>query len=421
MTGERPADDCFALPPGVNWTPVPEALARLEAAVAPVVARETLPLGECAGRIPARPVIARRAAPATANSAVDGYAYRAGSLPAAGTRSGLTVVGRAAAGRGWSGEVPAGGALRILTGAPVPDGVDTVVLQEDVEPLGDGIRILRPPRPGANIRAAGEDLGVGDVAAAAGRRLRPQDLAQVAAAGRDSVDVFRRLRVGILSTGDELRAPGALERPEEVADANRPMLLAMAAAQGFEVIDLGVAPDRAEAVRAALDRAAATCDALVASGGASGGDEDHLARLLQAEGRMHVWRIAVKPGRPLAMGSWRGVPVCGLPGNPVAAFVCFLIFARPVLLRLAGSDWVTPRRVRGRLRRSFRKRPGRHEFLRGRMDSDGAVERFGSTGSGLIGGLRWSDGLIEIESDVREMASGDPVSFLPYAEFGILA
>ena len=198
------------------------------------------------------------------------------------------------------------------------------------------------------------------------------------------------------------------------------MLTALARSQGFGICDLGVAGDRPDAVRGALDRAGGQCDAVIASGGASGGDEDHLSRLLSGEGTMHVWRIAVKPGRPLAMGSWRGMPVCGLPGNPVAAFVCFLIFARPVLLRLAGADWTTPRRYRIPVAGALRKRPGRHEFLRARVRDDGTLERYRSEGSGLIGGLRWSDGLIELASDVTEVAAGTPVPFLPYGEFGIV-
>ena len=418
-SGRRPADDCFALPPGVHWTPVAEALERLEAQVEPIVGREEEALARCAGRIASSPLIARRAAPAASNSAVDGYAYCASSLDGSGSGTLARLEGSAAAGHPWSGNLPAGCTLRILTGAPMPKGADTVVLQEDVEAAGDTVRILRAPRPGANVRAAGEDLKEGMVAVEPGRRIRPQDLAQAAAAGAGRIEVFRKLRVGVLSTGDELRHPEALRSPEEVADANRPMLIALAESQGFEVVDLGVAADRADTVRASLDRAAETCDALVTSGGASGGDEDHLSRILAAEGRMHVWRIAVKPGRPLAMGSWRGVQVCGLPGNPVAAFVCFLIFARPVLLRLAGSTWVTPRRFAAPISKALKKRPGRHEFLRARVRPDGTLERFHSEGSGLIGGLRWSDGLIELESEVTEVEAGNPVSFLPYSEFGI--
>ena len=418
-SGKRVADDCFALPPGVHWTPVQEALQRLEAQVTPVVGREEQPLERCAGRIAASRVIALRAAPAASNSAVDGYAYRSACLAGAATGTLALLEGSAAAGHPWSGIVAKGGALRILTGAPLPAGADTVVLQEDVEARGGEIRILRAPRPGANVRSAGEDLLEGAAAVESGRPMRPQDLAQAASAGVCRIEVFRRLRVGVLSTGDELRQPAELRKPEDVADANRPMLMALADSQGFEVVDLGVVADRVDAVRHALDQAADTCDALVTSGGASGGDEDHLSRILDAEGRMHVWRIAVKPGRPLAMGSWRGVQVCGLPGNPVAAFVCFLIFARPVLLRLAGSDWMTPRRFAVPVAKALRKRRGRHEFLRARFRTDGMLERFHSEGSGLIGGLRWSDGLIELESDTTDVAARSPVSFLPYSEFGI--
>jgi len=422
MSGERKgsSDDGSALPPGVRWTPVGEALALLEARMAPVVGRETLPLAAAAGRVLAAEVRARRASPAAANSAVDGYALPAGARLAAGVRFRLQA-GAAAAGRPWTGKLESEGAVRILTGALLPAGADTVVPQEDTETEGPALRLLRAPNAGANVRQAGENLQAGKLAVAAGARLRPQDLAQIAAAGVGKVELFRRLRVGVLSTGDELRPPDRLEQPSDVADANRPMLKALAASQGFEVRDLGIAVDRVEAVRRALDEAAETCDLVVASGGASAGDEDHLSRILAEEGRMHVWRVAMKPGRPLAMGCWRGVQVCGLPGNPVAAFVCFLIFVRPVALRLAGSAWTTPRCYRLPTARDLTKRPGRHEFLRARLRADGSLERYRSEGSGLIEGLRWSDGLISLAADVTSVSASEPVSFLPYSEFGIVS
>jgi molybdopterin molybdotransferase len=225
--------------------------------------------------------------------------------------------------------------------------------------------------------------------------------------------------VGVLSTGDELTAPSAAAAPEQVADSNRPMLLAMLRRMGFEAVDLGVAPDRAEAVRAALDRGAAEADAILTSGGASAGDEDHMSRILREEGSMTVWRIAVKPGRPLALGQWRGAPVFGLPGNPVAAFVCTLLFARPALCVMAGEAWPEPRPLRLPAAFGKRKKPGRREYLRARINAEGAVESFGNEGSGLISGLVWSEGLVMLPDEGVTVEPGDPVLFLPYAALGL--
>ena len=406
-----------ALPPGVRWTPVEEAFGVLEAQFHPVVGTEVVSLSEAVGRIAAEPVIASRGVPLQANAAVDGYAYAAGSLT--GGEAVPLLEGRAAAGHPHAGAVPPGSALRILTGAPLPEGVDTVVLQEEAKAEGGTLRIFRLPEAGANTRAAGEDVRAGEKVIEAGKILRPQDLAQAASVGVTRLAVFCRLRVGLLSTGDEIRAAGEEGEADGVLDANRPMLAALAASLGFEGVDLGIAPDREEAVREALDRAKGVCDALVVSGGASAGEEDHVARLLGAEGEMHVWRVAVKPGRPLVVARWGGVPVFALPGNPVAVFVCFLLFARPALLRLAGAEWRVPRRYQVPLAEALAKKPGRREYLRVRLNGQGAAERYHSEGSGLISGLRWSDGLVELAEETVEVAAGERVAFIPYSEFGI--
>ncbi len=420
MSNQRPlADDCFALPPGVYWTPVDEALRVLEERLQSLTGVEEVPLSEAAGRIAAEPVHAYWDVPRCPNAAVDGYAYAAASL--AGKKAGRLPLtkGRAAAGHPFNGTLASGQALRILTGAPVPAGADTVVLQEETE-AGDGwVKILRAPRPGANTRAAGEDLARGAVAVEEGNRLRPQDLAQAASSGASSLRVKKRLRVGILSTGDEIREAEPSLSPDAVADANRPMLRALVQEQGFECVDLGIAGDEGATVRSALKEARDRCDAVVTSGGASGGDEDHISRALAEAGSLHVWRVAVKPGRPLIMGNWDGMPVFGLPGNPVAVFVCFLVFARPALLRLAGAGWNEPRRYQVPLAADIRKKRGRREFLRARLNEAGAAEKFRSEGSGLISGLRWSEGLVELHEDTVEVAAGETVAFIPYTEFGI--
>ncbi|MGF1659305.1 MAG: molybdopterin-binding protein [Rubrimonas sp.] len=412
-------DDCFALPPGVHWTPVAEALAHLRGAMRRVVDPETLPLAQADGRFLAEAPRARRAHPPAPNSAVDGYALAHAALGDAPEARLKLMAGRSAAGAPYDGAVPPGTALRILTGALIPKGADCVAMDEDVG-LGDGeIALRRGLKAGANIRPAGENLALGAPAAPTGRRLGPADLAQIAAGGVGEVRAWRRLRVGVLSTGDELADPGVDAAIGAVFDSNRPMLLALLARLGFAPVDLGAAPDDAEAVRAALGAGAAACDALLTSGGASAGDEDHMSRLLRESGALSVWRIAMKPGRPLAMGVWSGKPVFGLPGNPVAAFVCALIFARPALSVMAGGDWPEPRPLLLPAAFAKRKKAGRTEYLRARLNDAGAVEVFHSEGSGLIGGLSWSDGLVELGDLAVEIAPGDPVAFLPYAAFGL--
>lgn len=416
---QRLRDDCFALPPGIDWTPVDEALGRLRAAVACVTGTTELALEDAAGRILAAPVIARRANPPAANAAVDGYAFAWDSLAGADRADLALAEGRAAAGHPLAGAVPPGHAVRILTGAELPAGADTVVLQEDTEAAGGRIRFPAPRRKGANTRPAGEDAEAGAELLPPGRRLTAADLARAAAVGVARVSVRETLRLAVLSTGDELIQPGADPAASGIFDANRPMLTALAAAQGFAPVDLGAVGDTEAAVRAALDRGAAGADAIVTTGGASAGDEDHVSRLLTREGRVTTWRIAVKPGRPLMLGFWRGTPVFGLPGNPVAAFVTFLVFARPALGVMAGAEWRAPQGFEVPAAFAKRKKPGRREFLRARMRADGHVETFRSEGSGLIGGLSWSDGLVELPDGALEVQPGDPVRYIPYSSFGL--
>ena len=415
----RLRDDCFALPPGIDWTPVDEALARLRAGVAPVTDVEELPLADAAGRVLARPAVARRSNPPAANAAVDGYAFAWASL---GGRDEVDLPlepGRAAAGSPFARPVPHGHALRILTGAEVPAGTDTVVLQEDAAAATGRVRFRAPRKQGANTRGLGEDATAGQPVLEAGRRIGPAELARLAAVGVDRVVVRAALRVAVLSTGDELLQPGADPEAAGVFDANRPMLRALVAEIGHEVVDLGAMPDRPAAIRDALDRGAAEAHAILTTGGASAGDEDHVSRLLREEGRLTTWRIAVKPGRPLAMGLWNGVPVFGLPGNPVAAFVCALVFARPALAVMAGRDWPDAQGFLVPAAFAKRKKAGRREFLRARLDADGAAEVFRSEGSGLIGGLTWARGLVELPDGAAEIEPGTPVRYLPYSSFGL--
>nr|WP_249200448.1 gephyrin-like molybdotransferase Glp [Thetidibacter halocola] len=410
-------NDCFALPPGVDWTPVDQALAMLRDRLHPVVGQETVPLQQAAGRVLAADVVATRSNPPQPNTAVDGYGFAA-SATGEGDQVLPLVVGRSAAGVPFDGVVPAGHAIRVLTGAALPKGVDTVVLDEDCA-VGEGVVAFRGPvKPGANTRRAGEDVAEGDVALPAGRMLTPADLALASAVGLAKLPVYERLRVAVLSTGDEVVEPGAKAGPGQIFDANRPMLLAMIERFGFQAIDMGRVPDDRAALRDRLDRAASVAHLVLTSGGASAGDEDHVSALLREAGAMQEWRIALKPGRPLALGLWQGVPVFGLPGNPVAAFTCTLVFARPAMGVLSGSGWAEPLGFTVPAAFTKRKKPGRREYLRARI-RDGRAEVFRSEGSGRVSGLSWAEGLVEIGDGAAQIEPGDLVRYIPFGSFGL--
>ncbi|WP_172327362.1 gephyrin-like molybdotransferase Glp [Mangrovicoccus sp. HB161399] len=415
----RLRDDCFAMPQGVAWVPVEEALSRLRAALHPVTGTETLPVAQAAGRVLAEDVAARRSNPPMPNSAVDGYGF-AHAATGTGVQRLPLLAGRAAAGQPWPFPVPPGHAIRILTGAILPDGVDTVVLEEDTATDGATVVFDGPAKPFANTRRAGEDVAAGAPALAAGQRLRAPELALAPALGIAELRVRRRLRVGVLSTGDEIVAsPADPAEPHQIWDANRPMLLALAAGWHCEPVDLGHVRDDPGRIAARLDEGARAADVILTSGGASAGDEDHVSALLRAKGTLSSWRIALKPGRPLALAMWQGVPVFGLPGNPVAALVCALVFARPALSLMAGAGWCEPQGFMVPAAFSKRKKPGRREYLRARMDSEGRAEVFGSEGSGRISGLSWADGLVELPDGAADVGPGTPVRYIPYASFGL--
>ncbi|SDC68818.1 gephyrin-like molybdotransferase Glp [Ruegeria marina] len=419
MTGLKPPplrNDCFALPAGVDWTPVDTALAMLRDRLAPVTGVGTCPVPQALGRVLAADAVALRSSPPQANSAVDGYGF-AGAVPE-GAHVLPLHAGRAAAGVPFDGVLPAGRALRVLTGAALPDGVETVILEEDVTSGEGEIAFRGPLKRGANTRKAGEDVSEGAVVLPAGRRLTPADLALLSSVGIAEVVVRKTLRVAILSTGDELVEPGASAGPGQIHDANRPMLCALTTRLGYGVQDMGRVPDDRTALRATLDRAVQEADVILTSGGASAGDEDHVSALLREAGTIQHWRIALKPGRPLALGMWQGKPVFGLPGNPVAALVCALVFARPALAVLAGEGWTEPQGYDLPAAFEKRKKPGRREYLRARV-RDGRVEVFPSEGSGRISGLSWAEGLVEIGDAACDIRPGDPVRFIPYGSFGL--
>ncbi|MEX0282629.1 MAG: gephyrin-like molybdotransferase Glp [Arenibacterium sp.] len=409
-------NDCFALPAGVDWTPVDEALELLATRLKPVTAVETAPLATALGRVLAQDVTAKRANPPMPNTAVDGYGFAGGAGEGAHTRP--LAEGRAAAGAAYKGKVPEGHAIRVLTGAVLPEGVDTVILEEDVTRDDMQIAFRGPLKTGANTRKAGEDVKAGDIAVSEGRVLTAADLALLSATGVGGVSIRAPLRVSVLSTGDELVEAGSDARPDQTYDANRPLLLSMIERFGHTPVDMGRVSDDRDALADMLNRAASQSDAVLTSGGASAGDEDHVSALLKERGAMQEWRIALKPGRPLALGLWRGKPVFGLPGNPVAAMVCTLIFARPALGLLAGSGWQEPQGFLLPAAFEKNKKPGRREYLRARV-RDGQAEVFASEGSGRISGLSWAEGLVELEDGARAIKRGDLVRYVPFSSFGL--
>jgi molybdopterin molybdotransferase len=420
LTPPRLRNDCFAMPQGVDWVPVDDALSRLRDALHPLTGVETLPTAQAGGRVLAKELVARRANPPSPNAAVDGFGFAYASLVGDGPYTLPLVTGRAAAGQPYGSAVPQGQAVRILTGAILPDGVDTVVLNEDCATDGARVAFDGPVKPRINTRRAGEDVGAGTPVLAVGRRLTAPDLALASALGVGRVQVYRRLRVGVLSTGDELISdPDSLAADHQIYDANRPMLLHMAQVWGYQAVDLGHMPDNETTIAGALDRGAAECDVILTSGGASAGDEDHISRLLRTRGTLNAWRIALKPGRPLVLALWQGVPVLGLPGNPVAAFVCALVFGRPALAQMAGQGWQNPLGMMVPAAFSKNKKPGRREYLRARLDSQGHADVFASEGSGRISGLSWADGLVELPDGAMNVREGTLVRYIPFTSFGL--
>ena len=422
-----PLDDCLVHDTGMLLHR--DALALIRQCARPVAKCEVMALEAAHGRYLAEDVTAPRPIPAHDNAAVDGYAYLYADYDEErGTT--LPVGARVAAGHALNAPVPAKTAARIFTGAVVPEGVDSIVMQEDVEleTVEDGRNYVILPaglKLGANLRRAGEDTATGDVILTKGTRLRPQELAAIAAAGKASVTCRTPLRIGLFSTGDELLAPGEDFAPGKVYDSNRAMLQGLAQAAGMTCSLLGVLPDRPEDVQNRLSEAAADHDMVLTSGGVSKGEEDHLVTAIATLGRVQISGIAIKPGRPMTFGEIGDCAMIGLPGNPVAVFVCFLLYVHPLLQVMAGGKWREPERYR--LAAGFavpQKKTGRREFLRAtlRVAEDGTptVEKFSRDGSGLITSLRAADGLIELPEDVDHIAIGDMVDFLPFAQFGIL-
>lgn len=413
------SDDCFAA--GGGMMRLDDALALIDRVVHPVTETETVGLRAASGRVLAEDIVAAIDVPGADNTAVDGYAVRFDDLdPNGATR--LPVEGRAVAGHPLGQPARRGVAVRVFTGALMPEGTDTVFMQEDCRREGDAVVLPPGIARGANRRFAGEDVRKGTRVLGTGTRLRPQDVGLAAAVGRDRVMVRRPLRVAVVSTGDEVREPGAALPAGTIYDSNRYVVVALLAELGCRVTDLGILPDRVAPIEAALAKAAGDHDLLFTSGGVSVGEEDHMRAVIERLGRLHVWRLAIKPGRPIALGQIGRVPLVGLPGNPAAAMVTFVTVARPLALRLAGCSEAKPLTFPVRAGFDARKKPGRREFVRVRLsrEEDGAglreATRFPREGAGILSSLVGSDGLVALPEDMTRLARGTTVSFLPFSE-----
>ncbi len=409
---------CCADDQNTGLLSVTQAQALILAGVTPVTARETLPIRSALGRILAQDVVSPIDVPSHTNSAMDGYALCADELPAAGTRE-FRVPGTSWAGRPWLTPVEAGQAVQIMTGAMLPAGADTVVMQEQVERRGDTICIGTGHRRGQNVRAAGEDVTAGQLVLTAGKRLTAADIGVLASLGLDEVSVFRRLRVAFFSTGDELRSVGESLGPGEIYDSNRYTLYGMLQKLDAEIIDLGVVRDRRESIEQAFAEAAAAADVIITSGGVSVGEADFVKETLEKIGTMSFWKIAMKPGRPVAFGHIGDTVFFGLPGNPVSVMVTFFQFARPALLKMAGNTGTTGAfTVRARTTAALRKRPGRQEYQRGVLEQSAAgeftVRSTGMQGSGILRSMSEANCFIVLDPDRAAVAAGEEVIVQPF-------
>ncbi len=411
---------------------VTEALDIMLAAARPLAQPETLPTLEANGRILALAQASTLDVPPMDNSQMDGYAVRAADCAgaAADKPARLKVSQRIPAGHVGQPLQP-GTAARIFTGAMMPEGADAVVMQEMCEPQqhadGDWVIINHAPAAGEWVRRRGEDVRAGSSILAAGTRLRPQELGLAASVGLASLAVVRRPRVAVFFTGDELAMPGETLRPGAIYNSNRFVLRGLLENLGCDITDYGIVPDTLLATRATLRQAAAAHDLIITSGGVSVGEEDHVKPAVQAEGRLNLWQIAMKPGKPLAFGEVdrpadAGKPAgadsaffIGLPGNPVSAFITFLLFVRPFILRLSGAPTARPRGYDMRADFAWTMADRRNEFLRVKRNAEGGLDLFSSQGSAVMTSTAWGDGLVD-NPPGKTIARGDTVRFIPFAE-----
>jgi molybdopterin molybdotransferase len=386
-----------------------DALNALLAQIEPLAGTEMLATADARGRVLAVDLMSPVDVPPEDNSAMDGYALRAADA------TGLLPVTQRIPAGSVPAPLPAGEAARIFTGAQVPRGADTVVMQEWTELVEGQLRVTQPVTAGQHVRRRGEDVRAGTVVLPAGTRLDAVSLGLAATAGAAQLHVRRRPRVALFSTGDELVMPGEPLPPGAIYNSNRFTLRALLEGLGCEVIDLGIVPDQLDATRAALREAASRADVILTSGGVSVGEEDHLRPAVQAEGRLDLWAIAIKPGKPFAYGRVQDAHFIGLPGNPVSSLVTFLVLVRPALLKLQGATRLAPRGYRIAAGFDWPKPDKRREFLRVRLDEENGLALFGNQSSGVLTSAFWADGLLD-NPPGQAFKAGDAVRFIPLAE-----
>ena len=407
--------------PTAGLLSVDEARARVQALATPVTEHERLPIRSALGRVLAEDIRSALDVPPFDNSAMDGYAVRAADLPAAGETT-LAVAGKSMAGAPFAGEVGPGQAVRIMTGAVMPAGADTVIMQEHVQQADDGsVRIGAGHKPGRNVRHAGEDIRRGDTVLRRGTRLGPAELGVLASIGVPEVSVFRRVRVAFFSTGDELRPVGSPLGPGQIHDSNRYTLYGMLTRLGVEVLDLGAIPDDLHATRETVAAAARAGDVIITAGGVSVGEADYVTRILRELGKLDFWRMAMKPGKPLAVGRVDRALFFGLPGNPVSAMVTFMQFVQPALRVLSGEPPRKPLLLRARCSGGLKKRPGRLEFQRAIIASapEGAltVTATGGQDSHLLTSMSRANCFVILPAESAGVADGDEVLVQPFCDF----
>jgi molybdopterin molybdotransferase len=412
--------DCFRAPEALIT--LDQALDFLTERLQPVVTAGPVPLVAAVGRVLAENVVAPVTNPPFACSAMDGFALAFDDLADAGQPARLTVTARIAAGHVHDGTFGRGEAARIFTGAPLPPAFDTVVLQEDCRLEGDSLWLPEGVGRGDWVRPAGQDVQAGSTVLTRGRRLRPQDVAMAASVGRTHLEVYRPLVVGVFSTGDELVEPGHPLPPGRLYGCNRAGMLAAVQQLGCQVVDLGNVEDRLEATRECLAAGAERVDLLLTSGGMSVGGEDHVKAAVQSLGAISMWRMAIKPGKPTALGHVGKAAFVGLSGYPVSCLVTLMMIARPVILRLSGAvaELVRPWRLSVPAAFSFEKKESRRQFLRVSLDRDEAgrptVRLFASQEPNVLSSLVHSDGLVDLAEDLHRVSPGDMVDFIPYSE-----
>ncbi|MCW8914857.1 MAG: molybdopterin molybdotransferase MoeA [Magnetovibrio sp.] len=416
MTGLQ--DDCFRI--GDELMPFEEGIEILKSRAQIVVNTEMVSLANAQGRVLAEDISAPRDVPPHDNSAVDGYGVNFADL-AKDSETRLPVTARIAAGHPLNRPAKSGEAVQIFTGAPVPEGMDTVFMQEDIALDGDDVILPPGIKQGANRRKQGEDVREGDIIIRTGKLMRAQEIGLAASVGRGKVKVFTKLRAAIFSTGDEVADPVFDEAgPGAIYDANRYTVGALLRGLGCEVTDLGILPDKVAEIRSALHDAAPGHDLIITSGGVSLGEEDHITHVVQSLGQLDFWRLAIKPGRPMALGKVVDTAFVGLPGNPVAAMVTFMRIARPLILALSGRADVDPLVYQIPAAFEMSKKKGRREWLRANVQVDDAgrtkVQKYPSQGSGILTSMVASDGLVELPEDLDRVNEGDLVNFLPFGE-----